>query len=83
MTKTSLLILVCSILVVGCQHRGTVCKLIKTADDICTTIEYLGEDGKVHRVRLSKEELNKATESAAKREGLSAPAPKSEEKSEK
>lgn len=49
-----LLVLGAVLVLGGCQHKSTACNVIRTAGDVCTQIEYLGEDGKVYRVRLDK-----------------------------
>lgn len=41
----------------GCAAQKVACKVIDVADDVCTILEYVGEDGKKHQVAVPKSEL--------------------------
>lgn len=46
-------------LLAGCAGWGkTTCNIVDAASAACTVLRYMGEDGKVHEVRLSPEEAN-------------------------
>lgn len=62
-------------LTLGCPAaKDVACQIIKTAADVCTVIEYVGEDGKTYRVKVSKEEVAALALDAAKRDGVPGPA---------
>jgi hypothetical protein len=50
--------------------------VIKTAADVCTYIEYVGEDGKIYRVKLTKEQVEQMARDQAAVDGF--PPPKSD-----
>lgn len=53
-------------LLAGCAGWGkTTCNIVDAAAQACTVIRYMGEDGKVHEVRLTPEEANELGRSAA------------------
>lgn len=53
----------------GCPGWGsTTCKVVDAASAACTVIRFMGEDGKEHEVRVSRDELaGFGQEMAAKR----------------
>jgi len=57
----------------GCWAKKPACAIIKVANDVCTILEYQGEDGQIYRVRLTEAELEEIAASKAAKEGKPAP----------
>lgn len=54
----------------GCAASKVACQVIRAADEACTVIEMVGEDGKVQQVPVSQQELQGfARATAVKRAG--------------
>jgi hypothetical protein len=66
------------LITVGCAAKGPACAIIKTANEACTIIEYQGEDGRTHQVKLEKTQVDQLARDGAARDGK--PAPKGEGK---
>lgn len=57
----------------GCWAKDTACAVIKTAADVCTVLEYVGEDGKTYRVKVPRDRLERLALEASQKEGLPSP----------
>lgn len=52
----------------ACEYVKPACTVVKVASDVCTVVEYVGDDGKVHREPVSSQDLvGLARASAARR----------------
>jgi hypothetical protein len=62
------------LLLTGCAATCPVVNLVAdVAKQACpTVVEYLGEDGKVHRVQVSRQEMKAVATKSAKKAGLPA-----------
>lgn len=59
-------------LLAGCAGWGkTTCNVVDAAQAACTVLRYMGEDGKVHEVKLSPEEANEFGRAAAAKKAQS------------
>lgn len=65
--------LVAGLLFVGCAAKGPACAIIKVANDVCTMVEYEGEDGQTYRVKLDSQDLEQLAADKAAKDGLPAP----------
>lgn len=71
--KKVLICLGLGLVLTSCWAKEPACAIIKTAADVCTMVEYQGEDGKTYRVKLTKEQVEQMARDQAAKDGLPPP----------
>lgn len=56
----------------GCAASKVACQVIRAANDVCTVIEYTGDDGVVHQEPVDPRDLQMLAKSAAARRAAGA-----------
>jgi len=73
--RTLSICIAAAVLTSGCWAKDPACSVIKTANEACTIIEYQGEDGRTHQVRVTPGQVEQLAREGAEKDGK--PAPKS------
>jgi len=69
--KKNILILIALVGISGC---AAVCPVIQLAAEACpVVVEYIGEDGKTHQVKVPKDDVVEAVGAEAAKQGVSPP----------
>jgi hypothetical protein len=71
--KKLIICLAVGLITSGCAAKGPACAIIKVANDVCTMVEYEGEDGKTYRVKLDSQDVEQLAADKAAKDGLPAP----------
>jgi hypothetical protein len=77
-----IVLILCASLLAGCGHGAAACAVVDAANQACTVIKYMGEDGKVREVRVNRDELDQFAREAAAREEARRTGAKGEEDSQ-
>lgn len=70
MSKIIIICMSLGMINLGCDAA---CTVIKTAADACNLVEYVGEDGQVHRAKISQEQAESLARESAAKDQLPAP----------
>jgi len=71
--KKLVICLVLGVVATGCAAKGPACAIIKVANDVCTMVEYEGEDGQTYRVKIERQDVEQLAAEKAAKDGLPAP----------
>lgn len=71
--KKLIICLAVGLVATGCAAKGPACAIIKVANDVCTMVEYEGEDGKTYQVKLERQDVEQLAAEKAAKDGLPAP----------
>jgi hypothetical protein len=71
--KNLIICLAVGLITAGCAAKGPACAIIKVANDVCTMVEYEGEDGKTYQVKLERQDVEQLAAEKAAKDGLPAP----------
>lgn len=61
-------LLLAGLFLTGCEYAKPACKIVSVVNQACMLVEYLGEDGQLHTVAVSPQELQGFAQTVAARQ---------------